>query len=151
MRKLILSIAIVVIGFTAAHAQDSTRVRKAPRAAKFTAEQRAEMASKNMQQKLALTDDQKQKVYQVELDRVKKNDEWRKQDENAMKGKMDERKAFLKASKEKMDAILTADQKKNLAASRDEMRGKMKDRKWPKGLRRGDKTPPPLPAPPANN
>ena len=98
MKKLILSIAIVVIGFTAVHAQDSTRVRKSPRAAKFTAEQRAEIVSKTMQQKLALTDDQKQKVYQVELDRVKKNDEWRKQDENAMKGEMDQRKAFLKVS-----------------------------------------------------
>jgi protein CpxP len=151
MKKLILSIAIVVIGFTAAHAQDSTRVRKAPRATKFTAEQRAEMVSKTMQQKLALTDDQKQKVYQVELDRVKKNDEWRKQDENAMKGKMDERKAFLKASKDKMDAILTADQRKTLAASRDEMRAKMKDRKGPKGPRRGDRTSPPAPTPPANN
>jgi protein CpxP len=151
MKKLILSIAIVVIGFTAAHAQDSTRVRKALRATKFTAEQRAEMVSKTMQQKLALTDDQKQKVYQVELDRVKKNDEWRKQDENAMKGKIDERKAFLKASKDKMDAILTADQRKTLAASRDEMRAKMKDRKGPKGPHRGDRTPPPAPTPPSNN
>jgi len=143
MKKLILSIAIVVIGFTAAHAQDSTRVRKAHNAAKFTAEQRAEMVSKTMQQKLTLTDDQKQKVYQVELDRIKKNDEWRKEDKNAMNGKTEERKAFLKASKEKMDAILTAEQRKTLAASRDEMRGKMKDRKGNKGPRRGDKTPPP--------
>ncbi|MFD0941257.1 hypothetical protein [Pedobacter boryungensis] len=143
MKKLILSIAIVVIGFTAVHAQDSTRVRKTNKTVKFSAEQRAEMASEAMQQKLALTDDQKQKVYQLELDRVKKNDEWRKQDENTMKGKMDERKAFLKESKEKMDAILTAEQRKTLAASRDEMRKKMKDRKGPKGSRNGDKTPSP--------
>ncbi|MFA6277171.1 MAG: hypothetical protein WC622_10510 [Pedobacter sp.] len=151
MKKLILSIAIVVIGFTSVYAQDSTRVRKAPKAAKFTAEQRAEMASKTMQQKLALTDDQKQKVYQVELDRIKKNDEWRKEDKTTVNGKTEERKAFLKASKEKMDAILTAEQKKTLAASRDEMRAKMKDRKGPKGPHRGDKTPPPAPTPPANN
>ncbi|MFI5453178.1 hypothetical protein ACHMWN_13590 [Pedobacter sp. UC225_61] len=146
MKKLILSIAIVVVGFTAAHAQDSTRVRKAHNATKFTAEQRAEMVSKTMQQKLTLTDDQKQKVYQVELDRIKKNDEWRKDDKNAMNGKTEERKAFLKASKEKMDAILTAEQRKTLAAYRDEMRGKMKDRKGNKSPRRGDKT-----LPPSNN
>lgn len=102
MKKLILSIVIAAIGFAAAHAQDSTKVRKAPRA-KFTAEQRAEMASKNMQQKLGLSDDQKQKVYALELDRIKKTDEWRKQDHEAMKGKMNDRKSFMKGSKDKLD------------------------------------------------
>ncbi|KQC01006.1 hypothetical protein AQF98_10065 [Pedobacter sp. Hv1] len=136
--------ALVVMGITASYAQK-------PGKEKATAEQRAEKMANALQQKLSLTADQKQKIQQIELDRIKKNDEWRTQDRTAMQGKMEERKAFFKTNKEKMDAILTADQKKTLAASRDEMRDKMKDRrggKGPRGPRPEKGTPPP---PPANN
>ena len=50
-----------------------------------------------------------------------------------MKNKMEERKSFMKANKDKVDAVLTADQKKTLAASRSEMKDKMKNRKGDKG------------------
>jgi protein CpxP len=144
MKKLFYTMAFVVMGITASYAQKPGKERA-------TAEQRAEKAATALQQKLSLTADQKQKVQQIELDRIKKNDEWRTQDRTAITGKMEERKAFFKANQEKIDAILTADQKKTLAASRDEMRDKMKDRKGgkgPRGQRPGKGTPPP---PPANN
>ncbi len=143
MKKILYTVAFVVMGITASYAQKPGRDQARE---KLTAEQRAEKAATAMQQKLSLTADQKQKVQQIELDRIKKNDEWRKLDENAMKGKMEERKAFAKASKDKMDAILTAEQKKTLEASRAEMRDKMKDgkgRRGPRGQRLGDGTPPP--------
>jgi len=142
MKKLLYTVALVVMGITASYAQKQE---------KLTAEQKADRAATVMQQKLSLTADQKQKVQLIELDRIKKNEEWRKLDEVAMKGKMDERKAFMKASKDKIDAILTVDQKKTMDASRAEMKGKMKDRKGGKGQRGpkpGAETPPP---PPANN
>jgi protein CpxP len=147
MRKIIYTVALVVMGITASYAQKPGRAGRENQ----TPEQRAEKAATAMQQKLSLTADQKQKVQQIELDRFKKNDEWRKNDEGAMKGKMEERKAFAKASKEKLDAVLTADQKKTLAASRDEMKGKMKDRRagkgprGPRGAKPNDGTPPPPP------
>lgn len=143
MKKILYTIALIVMGITASYAQKRERAGRE----NLTAEQRAEKAAVALQQKLSLTADQKQKVQQIELDRIKKNEEWRKTDENAMKGKFEERKAFMKASKDKMDAILTADQKKTLEASRAEMKDKMRDRKGGKGPRgpRPDGTPPPPP------
>lgn len=147
MKKLFYTVALVVMGITASYAQKAE-------GEKLSAEERAEKVATAMQQKLSLTDDQKQKVKQIELDRIKKNDEWRKQDDATMKQKMEQRKAFAKESKDKLDAVLTAEQKKTLAASRDELKERMKDRKGdrgprgPRGPKPGDKTPPP---PPANN
>ena len=145
MKKLIYTVALVVMGITASYAQR-------PERQKGTAEERAEKAATAMQQKLTLTADQKAKIQQIELDRIKKNDEWRSQDQSTMKGKMEERKAFMKANKEKVDAILTAEQKKTLDASREELKDTVKDRKGgkgPRGPRPGNGTPPP--PPPANN
>lgn len=143
MKKIFYTLALVVIGITASYAQK-------PQRDKLTAEQRAERAATVLEKKLTLTAEQKQKVKQIELDRIKKNDEWRNEDGKAIKAKMEERKVFAQANKAKLDAILTLDQQKTLAASRDEMRGKMKDRRGEKGgdrkgPRKGKGTPPPPP------
>ena len=146
MRKAFYTVALVVMGITASYAQRPGK----PGRENQTSEQRAEKAATAMQQKLSLTADQKQKIQQIELDRIKKNEEWRKNDEGAMKGKMEERKAYNKATQDKIDGVLTADQKKTLDASRAEMKEKMKDRKGgPRGKRGpkpSDGTPPPPPA-----
>ena len=144
MKKLMYTVALVVMGITASYAQKQERV-------KLTAEERAEKTASAMQQKLTLSADQKQKTQQIELDRIKKSDEWREKDHSAMKGKMEERKAFMKSNREKVEAVLTADQKKTLAASRDEMRQKMKDRKGDGKSFRGSKRGQTPPAPPAKN
>lgn len=151
MKKLLYTLAFVVIGFTTSYAQRPGRQNGREQA---TPEVRAEKAASAWEQKLNLTADQKSKIKQIELDRIKKNDEWRKRDQAAMKNKMEERKTFMKQNKDKVEAILTADQKKTLAASRSEMRGKMKDRKGDKGKRdpnnsKRGKTPPP-PSRPVN-
>lgn len=148
MKKLFYTVALVVMGITASYAQKAKGEKLSP-------EERAEKAATAMQQKLSLTADQKQKVKQIELDRIKKGDEWRKQDDATMKQKMEQRKTFAKETKDKLDAVLTPEQRKTLAASRDEMKERMKDRKGdrgqrgPRGPRPGDGTPPP--PPPANN
>ena len=149
MKKLIYTIAFVVIGFTTSYAQKPGRQNGREQA---TPEVRAEKAASALQQKLSLTADQKSKIKQIELDRIKKNEEWRKNDLAAMKSKMEERKNFMKQNKDKINAILTADQKKILDSTRrTEMRDNMNDRKGKRGpnnLKRG-KTPLP-PAKPVN-
>ena len=157
MRKLIYTIALVVIGITSSNAQEPGKRKlegregkerieghqRVERDDKLTPEQRAEKAAMAMQKRLTLTDEQKQKVQQIELDRAKKNEEWRKQDDKANKNKMEERKAFMTASKEKMDKILTEEQRKTLASSREDMRKRMKEGRGKRPGRPGDKTPPP--------
>jgi protein CpxP len=150
MKKLLYTLAFVVTGFTASYAQKTGRENgRAP----IAPEARAERAADALQKKLNLSADQKSKVKQIELDRIKKSNEWREKDRAAMKSKMEERKTFMKANRDKIDAVLTADQKKTLAASRTEMRDnmkdRMKDRKGERGKRgeqrskRGETPPPP--------
>lgn len=131
MKKLLYTLAFVVIGFTAGYAQTgrgNERQQVAP-------EVRAEKYADALQKKLNLTADQKSKIKQINIDRINKNSEWRKRDQAAMKKRMEERKTFMKANNDKIDAILTADQRKSLATSRTEMREKIKDRKGEKGKR----------------
>jgi len=133
MKKLLYTIALTVMGITASYAQHPGRERKEGNE-KLTSEQRAEKVASAMQQKLTLTDDQKQQIKQIELDRIQKNEEWRKADEHTMKSKMKERKTFMKDSKEKIDKVLTEEQRKTLASLKDEMRDKMKDRRGKRPL-----------------
>ncbi|MFW0715430.1 hypothetical protein [Pedobacter sp. N23S346] len=136
MKKAILTIAIAVMGFTAAFAQDSTK-RPRRQMPKLTAEQRAEKATSRLEKELNLTADQKKKIYAVELENAKKMETWRKAEEGARKGKMDERKAVLDQQKAKIDGILTAEQRTKMEAFRAEARekgGKMR-----KGMHHGDR------------
>lgn len=136
MKKFIYTVAFAVMGITASYAQHPGK----PGKEEGTPEQRAEKHATAMQTKLNLTADQKAKVQAIELERIQKGDEWRKKDNADRKSTMDERKAFMKASKEKMDAVLTAEQKTKLEAERKEMMGK-RGGKGPKH-HTGD-TPPP--------
>ncbi|MGO4875485.1 hypothetical protein ACEN2P_02695 [Pedobacter psychrotolerans] len=137
MKKAILTIAIAVMGFTAAFAQDSTKKirRQMPT---MTAEQRAEKVTSRLEKQLALTPDQKTKVYAVELENAKKMEAWRKADHGDRKNKMAERKTAMSEQKAKIDAILTADQKTKMEAFRTEAREK--GEKMRKGFRRGDRS-----------
>ena len=136
MKKAILTIAIAVMGFTAAFAQDSTR-RPRKQMPKLTAEQRAEKTTARLEKELNLTADQKKKIYAVELENAKKMETWRKADQGDRKGKMEERKADLDKQRGKIDGILTAEQKAKMEAFRAEARekgGKMHRR-----MRHGDR------------
>ncbi|MCZ4223081.1 hypothetical protein [Pedobacter rhodius] len=140
MKKLILTMAIAVMGFTAVFAQDSTRRAKRPMA-KLTAEQRAEKATGVMEKKLNLTADQKQKVYAIELARAQKMDAFRNEDRDAMKGKMKDRKADLEKSKADLDKVLTDEQKTKLDAFRAEAKEKGGKMRKGMGRDRKDKAP----------
>ena len=136
MKKAILTIAIAVMGFTAAFAQDSTRRVRKPQP-KITAEQRAERVTARLEKELSLTADQKTKIYAIELENAKKMDSWRSAEEGDRKEKMKERKAAIDAQKSKIDGILTADQKTKMETLRTE--AKEKGEKMRKGMPRGGK------------
>ena len=131
MKKAILTIAIAVMGLTAAFAQDTTkRARRAM--PKMTAEQRAEKVTSRLEKQLSLTADQKTKIYAIELENAKKMEAWRSADKGDMKGKMKERKAAMDEQKAKIDAVLTADQKTKMDAFRAE--AKERGEKMRKGM-----------------
>jgi len=140
MKKAILTIAIAVMGLTAAFAQDSTkRVRK--QMPKMTAEQRAERATARLEKELSLTADQKTKIYAIELENAKKVDAFRSTDQADRKDKMKEGRATMQAQKAKIDAVLTAEQKTKLEAVRAEAREKGEKMRKGMGRRDRDKAP----------
>ena len=69
MKKLLYTLAFVVIGFTASYAQKPGERNEREQ---ITPEARAERAADAWQKKLNLSADQKSKVKQIELDRIKK-------------------------------------------------------------------------------
>lgn len=140
MKKAILTIAIAVMGFTAAFAQDSTK-RARRQMPKMTAEQRAEKATARLEKELSLTADQKTKIYAVELENAKKVETWRSADQGDMKGKMKERKEAMQAQKAKIDGILTAEQKTKMEAMRSEAREKGDRMRKGMGKGKRDKAP----------
>ncbi|RZK42286.1 MAG: hypothetical protein EOO90_07740 [Pedobacter sp.] len=148
MKKLFYILLVVTLAITTANAQQSSKRkfegkgRIEGRNNNLTAEQRAEKLAIDMQKRLSLSDDQKQKVQSIQLDRIKKGEEWRKKDEKALRSKMEERKAFMNSSKEKMDKILTEEQRAKLANSRKDLHDRMKENRGRGPGRPGAKTPP---------
>lgn len=122
MKKIILTLAIAVTAITASYSQQAERVR-------ITPEQRAERTATQLQTKLALTNDQKTEVYKIEVEKLKKQENWRKESRDEMTKKMEARKADIKESQEKFDKVLTADQKAKYEALKAARKENMKDRK----------------------
>lgn len=122
MEKICLTIiAILAVSFGYAQQAPATKV-ESQIPAKISNAQKADQIVAEYQQKIALTDAQKQKLKQVELERLNKLEEWQKKDQeenkalmDARKVKMDERQAFNKSNRESFDQIFTPDQSKKLA------------------------------------
>jgi Spy/CpxP family protein refolding chaperone len=126
MKKIVLTLAIAVSAFTASYAQ--TAERKA-----FNPEQRAERVASQLQEKLSLTDAQKSEVYKIEVEKLKKQADSRKDQSKEMKKLSESRKAEMKESEEKLAKVLTADQKAKYESMKAERKEKMKDRQPRKG------------------
>jgi protein CpxP len=122
MKKIILTLALAVSAFTATYAQRADRPKLSP-------EQRAERTATQLQAKLALTNDQKEKVYKIEVDKQKKQEAWSKEHREEMTKKMADRRSEMKDSDEKLQKVLTADQKAKYEALKSERKSKMHDRK----------------------
>ena len=143
MKKLFYSIVLLAIAMNG-YAQK-------PAKPNLSAEERADKYVTMLDSRLALTNDQKQKIKQIETEHAKQMKEFRKQDESEMKQKMEQRKNLAKNSREEINTILTAEQKKKFAEMKSELKEKLDGmrKRGPKGNRNNDKTPPP--PPPASN
>jgi len=122
MKKIMLTLAIAVTAFTASYAQKGDKVKATP-------EQRAERTTAQLQTKLGLTEAQKEKVYKIEVEKQKKQEAWSQKQREEMKDKMQARKADMKESEEKLQKVLTDDQKAKYEALKTSRKQDMKDRK----------------------
>jgi protein CpxP len=122
MKRIVLTLAIAIIGLTSSYAQTAGKQ-------KMTAEQKAEKSTAKLEKTLTLTADQKQKIYAVELDKYKQSEAWHKQSSVDRKAKKDQHIASKKETDAKIDQVLTADQKKKLEDLRTAKKAKMQERK----------------------
>ena len=122
MKKLFLTIAIAVMGFTASNAQTAAQKEKA------TPAQKAEKSTEKLQKELSLNADQKKKVYAIELEKFQKSESLHKSGTAAKSALKDQQKAIKKATEAKLDQVLTAEQKTKLDAIHAEKKAK-KDKK----------------------
>lgn len=118
MKKLFLTLAIAVIGFTAGHAQTATHHEKA------TPAQKAEKSTDKLQKELSLNADQKKKVYAIELDKFQKAEVLHKSGHAAKEDYKEKHKAIKKETDAKLDNVLNAEQKKKLDAIHAEKKAK---------------------------
>jgi len=128
MKKIILSLAIAATAFTAGYAQTTDRKQIDP-------EQRAERVASQMQEKLALSDKQKAEVYKIEVEKLKKQADWRKERTKEMKKVAEARKAEMQDSEDKLARVLTADQKAKYESMKADRKEKMRERQPKKGRR----------------
>ena len=123
MKRLFLTLAIAAIAFTSSYAQTGTHKEK------LSPAQKAEKSTAKLQKELALTADQKQKIYAIELDKFNKSEALHKPGHDAKKAQKDQHDVIKKETDAKLDRILNAGQKKKLAAIKAEKKEKKKDKK----------------------
>ncbi|SMD42596.1 protein of unknown function [Aquiflexum balticum DSM 16537] len=105
MKKLIMIAAIFMMTYAGAFAQrGQQKEMQSP-------EQRAEKMTAKMTEELGLSEDQKQKIYQINLENAKKRQEQRESMQAEREAKRAEMQAQAKAQNDQIEAILTPEQK----------------------------------------
>lgn len=117
MKKALLVLAVCFLASFSAEAQ---RTKRAPR--EFNPEKWAERITNRMTEELSLTEEQQKEVYALHLERMTDRAE-------AMKAQMERMKAEQKETREKLEAILTPEQKAKWEESRSEWMEKQ-SRHW---------------------
>jgi protein CpxP len=133
MKRLFFTLAIAALGFSGAYAQTSTPKQK------LTAEQKAEKSSAKLQKELALTADQKQKVYAIELDKFKKAGILRESAKSANTAVKERHEGIKKDTEAKLAKVLTADQNKKLELIKAEKQEHHQGKRHHKGAQATDK------------
>lgn len=93
-----------------------------------TPEQRAQMTTDALERKLALTADQKVKVYALNLERAERMEKIMKTEKEERKAQMQQHKALMEESDKKINQVLTSEQQKSYEAMKQESREKMKSK-----------------------
>ncbi|EMS32861.1 hypothetical protein C943_00867 [Mariniradius saccharolyticus AK6] len=121
MKKLLLIAMLFSIGFAA-------MAQKGGQRGSATPEERAERVTNKMAEELSLSEDQKKKVYQINLDHAKK----RQAEMEARRAAME---ADMKAQNQEIEALLSEEQKAKWAEMKAE--GKMRMEEEGRGRRGG--------------
>lgn len=123
MKKIIFT-ALLFMGFaTAGFSQER------PQREKKTPEERAQLMTDNLAKKLSLTDKQKSEVYKINLDRAKEINKSMTKTSEERKKAFEQQKKQFQASEEKINKVLTDDQKKTYAELKTRRTEKMKAHK----------------------
>ena len=117
MKKALLVLAVCFLASFSAEAQRTDRPKR-----EFNPEKWAERITNRMTEELSLTEEQQKEVYALHLERMTDRAE-------AMKAQMERMKAEQKETREKLEAILTPEQKAKWEESRSEWREK-RSRHW---------------------
>ncbi len=122
MKRLLLTLCAVAVLFTASYAQKNvTRDKKTP-------EEKARFMADAMQKRLNLDEKQKEQIYAINLERaraVENSAPADRSNKEAMKQKMQERKAKFQVYEDRINAVLNDEQKKSYEQYKQQARAKM--------------------------
>jgi len=135
MKKLLMVAAIFAMTFAGVFAQKGQGgPRGGQQKESMTPVQRAERITIKMTEELGLSKDQKQKIYQINLENAEKRQAQRDAMQEEQKSKRTEMQAQNKARNERMEAILTSEQKTRWDEVKKDNRDKIRE-----GSRRGQR------------
>jgi protein CpxP len=106
MRALILTMAILIGVMTSGYSQNKEGKQKR------TVEERAKIRTDAMAKKMNLSADQKAKVYELNLDKVKQMEKLRTENAKERKERFEKQKEMSADNDKKLERILNADQLK---------------------------------------
>jgi len=134
MKKLLMVAAIFAMTFAGAFAQRGQGgSRGGQQKESMTPVQRAERMTIKLTEELGLSEDQKQKIYQINLENAEKRQAQRDAIQEEQKLKRTEMKAQNRVQNERIEAILTSEQKTRWDKVKKENRDKIRE-----GSRRGE-------------
>jgi protein CpxP len=129
MKKLIMIAAIFTMTYVGAFAQRGQDSRKGGQQKEMqTPEQRAEKMTTKMTEELGLSEDQKQKIYQINLENAQKRQAQREVMQEEQKAKRAAMQAQNKVQNEQIEAVLTPDQKTKWEEVKKENRKEIRER-----------------------
>ncbi|MFA6946588.1 MAG: hypothetical protein WC220_11870 [Pedobacter sp.] len=127
MKKLMIIATLFVGLVNAGFAQDTQERKRAeghrPEHQMKTVEERAKMSADALEKRLGLSQEQKDKIYALHLERAEKMDKIQKSEMEHRKEQMEKRKEIMEETEKKMSKILNNEQQKKL----DEMKADMKE------------------------
>lgn len=147
MKKLLIITALFIGVISTGFAQDSTQ-RKRPAGPGHhrqmsaqqmkTPEERAKMSTDALEKKLNLSQQQKDKVYALNLERAQKLEKLHKSEMDQRKSQMEKRKEIMMESEKKMNKILNDEQQKAMEEMKQNAKERMKQRPEHRpGMRKG--------------
>lgn len=129
MKKLLMIAAIFTMTFAGAYAQRSQGASKGGQDKEsMTPEQRAEKMTARMTEELGLSEDQKQKIYQINLENAQKRQVQREEMQEDQKAKRAEMQAQNQVQNAQIEAVLTPDQKTKWEEVKKENRKEIQER-----------------------